>query len=211
MRVPGASRVEETRQLARLETLKAQEKDKARYDSKHEAMDYNVGYLVWIFIPIRKVGLSEKLMKSAIAKGSTTKVKPNGLMARPGPFEEQFKLFAKFGDGYHEGGTITLSNSDRWMRQAKVIDGKNLTTADTSVYYKKIARTKKSLTIDEFRLYLEHIAKSKNLKYEDIVSKLANCGKPETTNTTHVENLDVVKRLTDPGRQKMEQCERSSE
>ncbi|UYV84377.1 hypothetical protein LAZ67_X001970 [Cordylochernes scorpioides] len=58
-----ALRVEETRQLARLETLKAQEKDKARYDSKHEAMDYNVGDLVWIFIPIRKVGLSEKLMK----------------------------------------------------------------------------------------------------------------------------------------------------
>ncbi|UYV64450.1 hypothetical protein LAZ67_3000767, partial [Cordylochernes scorpioides] len=58
-----ASRVEETRQLARLETLKAQEKDKARYDSKHEAMDYDVGDLVWIFIPIRKVGLSEKLMK----------------------------------------------------------------------------------------------------------------------------------------------------
>ncbi|UYV76601.1 hypothetical protein LAZ67_14001425, partial [Cordylochernes scorpioides] len=58
-----ASQVEETRQLARLETLKAQEKDKARYDSKHEAMDYNVGDLVWIFIPIRKVGLSEKLMK----------------------------------------------------------------------------------------------------------------------------------------------------
>ncbi|UYV78077.1 hypothetical protein LAZ67_16000034, partial [Cordylochernes scorpioides] len=58
-----ASRVEETRQLARLETLKAQEKDKARYDSKHEAMDYNVGDLVWIFIPIRNVGLSEKLMK----------------------------------------------------------------------------------------------------------------------------------------------------
>ncbi|UYV77980.1 hypothetical protein LAZ67_15003090 [Cordylochernes scorpioides] len=26
-------------------------------------MDYNVGDLVWIFIPIRKVGLSEKLMK----------------------------------------------------------------------------------------------------------------------------------------------------
>ncbi|UYV68577.1 hypothetical protein LAZ67_6000125 [Cordylochernes scorpioides] len=51
------------KQLARLETLKAQEKDKARYDSKHEAMDYNVGDLVWIFIPIRKVGLSEKLMK----------------------------------------------------------------------------------------------------------------------------------------------------
>ncbi|UYV67035.1 K02A2.6-like, partial [Cordylochernes scorpioides] len=58
-----ASRVEETRQLARLETLKAREKDKARYDSKHEPMDYNVGDLVWIFIPIRKVGLSEKLMK----------------------------------------------------------------------------------------------------------------------------------------------------
>ncbi|UYV73376.1 hypothetical protein LAZ67_10002942 [Cordylochernes scorpioides] len=31
-------------------------------------MDYNVGDLVWIFIPIRKVGLSEKLMKRTISR-----------------------------------------------------------------------------------------------------------------------------------------------
>ncbi|UYV69523.1 hypothetical protein LAZ67_6003897 [Cordylochernes scorpioides] len=59
-----ASRDDETRQLARLENLKAREKDMAIYDSKlRQWITKVVGELVWIFIPIRKVGLSEKLMK----------------------------------------------------------------------------------------------------------------------------------------------------
>jgi transposase InsO family protein len=57
------TKAEESRQLARLRTLNAQAKDSRRYDSRHRMVSYKPGDLVWVFIPIRKVGLSEKLLK----------------------------------------------------------------------------------------------------------------------------------------------------
>lgn len=45
--------------------------------------------------------------------------------------QENFKLFAKFGDSKSSGEAITLSNSDKWFKQAKIIDGKKVTTVDT--------------------------------------------------------------------------------
>lgn len=56
-------KTEEARQLARLRTLEAQEKDRRRYNSKHRVVSYSPGDLVWVFTPVRKVGLSEKLLK----------------------------------------------------------------------------------------------------------------------------------------------------
>ncbi|GFU66419.1 transposon Ty3-I Gag-Pol polyprotein [Trichonephila clavipes] len=54
-----AARAEESRQLARVHTLRAQDKDRRRYDSKHQMVSYAPGDLVWVYIPVRKVGLSE--------------------------------------------------------------------------------------------------------------------------------------------------------
>ncbi|GBM27758.1 Retrovirus-related Pol polyprotein from transposon 412 [Araneus ventricosus] len=48
------TRAEESRQLARLHTLKAQDKDRRRYDSKHRMVSFVPGDLVWVFTPIRK-------------------------------------------------------------------------------------------------------------------------------------------------------------
>ncbi|GBM02378.1 Retrovirus-related Pol polyprotein from transposon 412 [Araneus ventricosus] len=57
------NQTEESRQLARLRKLEAQQKDRRIYDAKHRPVNYNPGDLVWIFTPVRKVGLSEKLLK----------------------------------------------------------------------------------------------------------------------------------------------------
>ncbi|GBN27531.1 Transposon Ty3-I Gag-Pol polyprotein [Araneus ventricosus] len=57
------TQAEESRQLARIRTLEAQQRDKDRYNSKHRDVSYNPGDLVWVFTPVRKVGLSEKLLK----------------------------------------------------------------------------------------------------------------------------------------------------
>ncbi|UYV69617.1 hypothetical protein LAZ67_6004101 [Cordylochernes scorpioides] len=57
------TRAEETRQLARLHTLRAQEGNKRLYDAKHREVSYQPGDKVWIFIPVRKIGISEKLIK----------------------------------------------------------------------------------------------------------------------------------------------------
>jgi hypothetical protein len=55
----------------------------------------------------------------------------------PGSFLTSFKAFSKFGDSKSDGKLITLSQSDKWMKQAKVIDGKKITTTDTGIYFKK--------------------------------------------------------------------------
>ncbi|GFY34049.1 transposon Tf2-8 polyprotein [Trichonephila clavipes] len=41
----------------------AQDKDRRRYDSKHQMVSYAPGDLVWVYTPVRKVGLSEKLLR----------------------------------------------------------------------------------------------------------------------------------------------------
>ncbi|UYV71057.1 hypothetical protein LAZ67_8001561 [Cordylochernes scorpioides] len=64
---------EDARQLIRLHTLRNQGIDKRRYDSRHRPVYYNVSDLVWIFIPVRKVGLSEKLLKKYFGPYNITK------------------------------------------------------------------------------------------------------------------------------------------
>lgn len=54
-----------------------------------------------------------------------------------GSFVANFKAFSKFGDTQSNGKLITLSQSDKWMKQAKVIDSKKITTTDTGIYFKK--------------------------------------------------------------------------
>ncbi|GFS56258.1 transposon Ty3-I Gag-Pol polyprotein [Trichonephila clavipes] len=63
-----AARAEESRQLARVHTLRAQDKDRRRYDSKHQMVSYAPGDLVWVYTPVRKVGLSEKLLEAELAE-----------------------------------------------------------------------------------------------------------------------------------------------
>ncbi|GFY61470.1 transposon Ty3-I Gag-Pol polyprotein [Trichonephila inaurata madagascariensis] len=59
-----AARAEESRQLARVHTLRAQDRDRRRCDSKHQMVILRApGDLVWVYTPVRKVGLSEKLLR----------------------------------------------------------------------------------------------------------------------------------------------------
>ena len=51
-----------------------------------------------------------------------------------------FVYYARFGDNHSTGQHITLSQSDKWLKQAGVIDNWNITTTDTATYYRKISR-----------------------------------------------------------------------
>lgn len=101
---------------------------------------------------------------AAAANGSATQA-----------MKEQFTAFAKFGDTKSDGKQITLSQSDKWMKQAKVID-KQITTTDTGIHFKKF----KSLKIGfaDYKKFLEDLSKTRNVPMGDIVSKLSNCGAP---------------------------------
>lgn len=52
------------------------------------------------------------------------------------PLEEMFTLFAKFGNKNSDGREITLTNCDKWMKQANVIN-KRVTTTDTAICFNK--------------------------------------------------------------------------
>ncbi len=56
------------------------------------------------------------------------------------PLHEQFEAFAKFGDKTADGKTIKLSQSDKWFKQASVIDGKKISTTDTGIAFRKISK-----------------------------------------------------------------------
>lgn len=70
--------------------------------------------------------------------GSTSSTPSSPGSTEPGSFLASFKAFSKFGDPKSDGKLITLSQSDKWMKQAKVIDGKKITTTDTGIYFKKL-------------------------------------------------------------------------
>lgn len=90
-------------------------------------------------------------------------------------FKDQFKAFSKFGDIKSDGKHITLSQSDKWMKQAKVID-KKITTTDTAIHFKKLKSLK--VTVTDYNKFLEDLAITKKVDLEEIKSKMANCGAP---------------------------------
>ncbi|UYV72138.1 hypothetical protein LAZ67_9001944 [Cordylochernes scorpioides] len=67
------TRAEEARQLSRSRLLQSQAKDRRLYDQKHTPVYYQKDDLVWVFTPIRKVGLSEKLLKRYCGPYKVTK------------------------------------------------------------------------------------------------------------------------------------------
>ncbi|KAJ8865989.1 hypothetical protein PR048_033513 [Dryococelus australis] len=68
---------------------------------------------------------------------SSTPGTPGSEKASSPSFKAQFRAFSKFGDSKSDGKHMTLSQSDKWMKQAKVIEAKKITTTDTGIYFKK--------------------------------------------------------------------------
>uniref|UniRef100_A0A1Q3FPS1 Tubulin polymerization-promoting protein homolog n=1 Tax=Culex tarsalis TaxID=7177 RepID=A0A1Q3FPS1_CULTA len=130
----------------------------------------------------------------------TAKKEENGTTPKPAApvsnaaFREQFKAFSKFGDTKSDGKHLTLSQSDKWMKQAKVID-KKITTTDTGIHFKKLKSMK--LSFEDYNKFLEDLAKTKKVELDEIKRKLANCGAPGIHNSTPGKAAETVARLTD--------------
>ena len=58
----------------------------------------------------------------------------------PALLKSQFVLFSKFGDKTADGKTIKLSQSDKWFKQARVIQAKGVSTTDTGITFRKVAK-----------------------------------------------------------------------
>lgn len=135
--------------------------------------------------------LDEKLGKVSISEGNGKTPEANG-GAKTAGLKEIFEAFAKFGGG--DPKHITLSNSDKWFKQAKVFD-KKLTTVDTGICFKKLKQ--KAIDFKTFNAYLDDLAKTKGIPVDDIKAKLVAGGPPAVSNATKPQSNNVVDRLTD--------------
>lgn len=109
--------------------------------------------------------------------------KDNGTAANSAEFKEQFKAFSKFGDTKSDGKLITLFQSDKWMKQAKVID-KKITTTDTAIHFKKLKSLKVNFT--EYKKFLDDLATTKKVELSEIKKKLSSCGAPGVAQISNV-------------------------
>jgi len=130
-------------------------------------------------------------------KGQAAKAAPSHPPVDKAALKDQFVAFCKFGDKAADGKTIKLSQSDKWFKQAKVIDGKKVTTTDTGIAFRKISKNSPKLTFTDWNKYLDEIAKNKNQDANELKSKLVDCGKPGFTGATAVQKNTVLDRLTD--------------
>ena len=76
---------------------------------------------------------------------------------------DQFQMFSKFGESGSDGSQITLTQSDKWLRQAKVIDGWNVTTTDTAIAFRKINRGSLELSFNSWKQFLQELATRRGL------------------------------------------------
>lgn len=151
--------------------------------------------------PVQEVAAMSITPKEPEANGNAPKaVEPS---SSPAPnaetstatFKDQFKAFSKFGDVKSDGKFITLSQSDKWMKQAHVID-KKITTTDTGIHFKKLKAMKVPIT--DYQKFLEDLAKTRGMDLADIKSKMTNCGAPGLVSVkSNAKAAETVARLTD--------------
>lgn len=71
---------------------------------------------------------------------------------------------------------LPLSQSDKWLSKARILDMNKLTTTDTGLCFFKFR--KRALTFDEYLLYLEDLANTKHLNLEDMKIKMQTVREP---------------------------------
>lgn len=77
---------------------------------------------------------------------------------------------------------ITLSQIDKWMKQASVF-GKKVNTTDTAIHRIIIFKKLKSQKLDMggYNTFLEDLAATKNFSLDELKSKMKACSEPGVT------------------------------
>ncbi|KAJ6634951.1 Tubulin polymerization-promoting protein like [Pseudolycoriella hygida] len=106
----------------------------------------------------------------------------------------KFDLFSRFGDTQSDGTTITLKNSDKWMKEAKLFT-KTFTTTDTGIAFSKFKV--KKMNFVTYQEFVKDLCNSKKIKFEEFVDKLNSCNDPAVSSATKPLAMGVTDRLTD--------------
>ena len=90
----------------------------------------------------------------------------------------------RFGGSETQGERITLTQSDKWLRQAGVFDAWNITTIDTALAFRKISRGCIYLEFPAWRDFLEEFVMRTRQDMDRVLEKLEGCGSPSSNHTT---------------------------
>ena len=71
---------------------------------------------------------------------------------------------------------IPLSQSDKWLSAAGILDMKTVTTTDTGLCFFKFR--KRAISFEEYLSYLEDLATTRNLDLEEMKFKMQRIKKP---------------------------------
>ncbi|KAB0796792.1 hypothetical protein PPYR_10853 [Photinus pyralis] len=90
--------------------------------------------------------------------------------------KQQFEFFARYGAKGTDGDKITLTNTDYWLRQAKILDDRKVTLTDTGVCFNKMRS--RTITFQQFMEFLDDLSTLKKLDMQNLQTQLTECGMP---------------------------------
>lgn len=107
------------------------------------------------------------------------------------PLEEMFTAYCSMDPvSQHMGvSLIPLSQSNKWLMSAGILDMIKLTTTNTGLAFFKFR--KRALSYDEYLIYLKDLATSYNLNFEDMKHRMQISSNLSTTvqKSTKKDNL----------------------
>ncbi|XP_076221055.1 tubulin polymerization-promoting protein homolog [Nomia melanderi] len=94
------------------------------------------------------------------------------------PLQDIFKAYCEMDPISSEYNLqlLPLTQSDKWLISARILDMVTLTTTNTGLAFFKFR--KRALSYEEYLLYLEDLAKIGNLDFEELKKKLQASGMP---------------------------------
>lgn len=118
--------------------------------------------------------------------------------------KKRWEMFAKFGSP--TATEMTGKNFDKWLKDAKILDPKTVSTTVTGIAFSKVTGPKKkTLSYAETKEVLVKVAEDRSNQtkkevqeeLDELVAKLAETEGPQLNKTTKAAPTSVVDRLTD--------------
>jgi len=113
--------------------------------------------------------------------------------------KDQFHSYSRLGDRRSDGSHISCSQSDKWLKQARIIDGRILTPVDTTILWKKLCKTNIWMNFPTWLKYVEELSITRGLDIHDVREALILCGKPSRPSLPFDKSA-LTTRLTDTSR-----------
>lgn len=123
----------------------------------------------------------------------------------PKAMKKKWEAFTKFGSA--TASEMTGKNFDKWLKDAGIIDQKNITTTMTGIAFSKVAGAKKKTNFDETKQVIANVAKDRasaskrdvQQEIDEICRKLERIDAPviNSANAKASTGESVYQRLTD--------------